>query len=150
VDPSNDDKTAPWPSSSILIYGTFGAKTPEGRRFHIRCTAALVAMVLGMILGTILNLAVHLPLAAGAAVPGLAFAFIAWEFRRYVLSLDELARRIQLEAIAWTYLTGLVLAMLAGGFLLVYPVDFHFLNPFWYIFLEPIRAVWLYVVSRRY
>ena len=40
-------------------------------------------------------------------LPGGAFAYIAWSLRGYLLALDELARRVQLEAMSWTYLTGM-------------------------------------------
>ena len=82
-----------------------------------------------------------------AFAPGAAFIYIAWEFRKYLSALDELARRIQLESIAWTYLCGLALAMLFGGLGMVYGWR---LNPLWFIVLEPVRAGWLYFVSRRY
>ncbi len=82
-----------------------------------------------------------------ALAPGGTFIYIAWEFRRYLSALDELARRIQFESIAWTYLSGLALAMLLGGVGLVYNWRF---NPAWFIVLEPVRAGWLYLVSRRY
>ena len=142
------ERNTSWPGSSILIWGTFGTKTPEGRRYHNRCTAALAFMVAGAILSN------FLPSGPSrffqAVIPGAAFTFIAWEFRRYLLALDELARRIQLEAIAWTYLTGLGLSMLLGGILFSYTLPVWFPGPWYYIFLEPVRAVWLYVISRRY
>ena len=78
------------------------------------------------------------------------FGFISWEFRRYLNALDELARRIQLEALAWTYLTGLTIACALGGVMLAYDLRPWFPSPFWFILLEPIRGLWLYVVSRRY
>jgi hypothetical protein len=84
--------------------------------------------------------------------PGVTYSYIAWEFRKYVLALDELARRIQLEAIAWTYLTGWAVAALVGGVALVYGWHWNrlWLNPLWFVFLEPVRACYLYYVARRY
>jgi hypothetical protein len=38
-----------------------------------------------------------------ALVGGIVIPYIALEFRHYLSQLDELARRMQLEAIAWTY-----------------------------------------------
>jgi hypothetical protein len=85
-------------------------------------------------------------------VPGIAYSYIAWELRRYILALDELARRIQLEAIAWTYLTGLAVAALVGGVALAYGWQWSslWLNPLWFVFLEPVRGCFLYYVARRY
>jgi len=79
--------------------------------------------------------------------PGVAFSYMAWEFRKYLAAMDELERRIHMESITWTYLSGLAIAMLLGGFSQVYGWR---LNPAWFILLEPVRARWLYFVSRRY
>jgi hypothetical protein len=146
--PPRDDSPN-WPAAPILTYGTFGARTPAGRRYHIRSGIALAAMVVCMLAGALIRFfgsTNRLELLT-AFVPGAAFIYIAWEFRRYLAALDELARRIQLESIAWTYLSGLAIAMLLGGLALVYGWRF---NPFWFIVLEPVRAGWLYFVSRRY
>jgi hypothetical protein len=146
-------RTAPeqpttWPGSSILIWGTFGSSTPEGRRYHRRCCFALGLLFVGH------WTAASLPHTAGqllvAILPGAAFAFISWEFKRYLDALDELARRIQLEALALTYLTGLTLACALGGVMRAYDLEPWFFGPLSFIWLEPVRAVWLYAVSRRY
>ena len=138
-----------WPTASMLAYGTFGGRSPAGRRFHFRCFVALAAMALWFLFGAPLR--PHTPKSVldivTALVPGASFAYIAREFRRYLSALDELARRIQVESIAWTYLCGLAVAMLLGGIGLVY--DWRF-NAAWFIVLEPVRAGWLYFVARRY
>jgi len=90
-----------------------------------------------------------------------SISYIAWELRRYLTQLDELARRMQLEAIAWTYVTGFVLAAWFGVLLTVLALFSHssshwpfkallLASPFLYFLLEPIRAGWLYYLSRRY
>jgi hypothetical protein len=101
----------------MLTWGTFGAGSPAGRRYHFRSGLALAAVVVCILGSAFVRatsgngiLAVIL-----AVTPGFAFAYIAWEFQKYLSSLDELARRIQLESIAWTYLCGLAAAMLLGG-----------------------------------
>ena len=98
--------------------------------------------------------AAGLPRAAGdiltAILPGAAFGFIGCEFKRYIDALDELARRIQLEAVAWTYLTGFTAACALGGVMLAYDLEGWFPNPLWFTLLEPVRGLWLYVVARRY
>src|SRR5580658_9348968 len=133
-----------WPVCAMLSYGTFGKQTPAGRRYHIRAAIALATMVVLWPAATFL--AKHFPitpwLVIQALTPGVAFAYIAWEFRRYLLSLDELGRRIQFESIAWTFLTGLVIAALLGGVALAYGSHWDpiWLNPFWFILLEPVRA----------
>ena len=145
---TSDQDTTTWPGSSLLVWGTFGTSTPEGRRYHRRCCLALGVLFVGYFI------AAGLPPAAGdivtAVLPGAMFGFISWEFRRYLNALDELARRIQLEALAWTYLTGLTISSALGGVMLAYDLRPWFPNPFWFILLEPIRGLWLYMVSRRY
>ncbi len=84
--------------------------------------------------------------------------YIAWEFRRYLHQLDELARRMQLEAMACTYITGFVIAAWLGvlwpfsHFLVNWPYKptVLFMIPFLYFLLEPVRAGWLYYLSRHY
>jgi hypothetical protein len=144
-DPAEDrsaNNSPQWPTAPMLMYGTFGTRSPAGRRYHFRSGLALAAMVVCMLSGVLLSAPVLTALA-----PGAAFVYIVWEFRKYLSALDELARRIQLESIAWTYLSGLAVAMLLGGLGLVYG---WLPNPLWFIVLEPVRAGWLYFVSRRY
>ena len=146
-----------WPASAMLGYGTFGMRTPAGRRYHLRTAIALIAMlvlaaVVAMLGVRFPNNSLWRPLLS--LVPGAGFCYIVWEFRRYILALDELARRIQLEAILWTYLTGLGVATLVGGVVMVYGWEWNllwlWLNPLWYGFLEPVRGCFLYFVARRY
>ncbi len=144
---TSNDETTTWPGSSLLFWGTFGTSTPEGRRYHRRCYTAMGLMLIGFIGGAAL-----LPPAARdiviAAVPGIGIGYISWEFRRYLSALDELARRIQLEALAWTYLSGFTIACAVGG--VVHAYDLPFPSPLWFAVMEPLRGVWLYAVSRRY
>jgi hypothetical protein len=78
--------------------------------------------------------------------------------RRYLMALDELARRMQFEAMAWTYLTGMVLAVWLATLAPLshtllywdYRQTLLLLLPFAYMLLEFVRAGWLYILSRRY
>jgi hypothetical protein len=135
-----------WSKPSLFWSGTFGCRTPAARRFFWRSTIAVAAPLLWWSLrywtrDTIPHARMDevLPFALGAG-----FAYWAVEFRRYLNSLDELERRIQLESIAWTYLTGLVACMFFGGFL-----GFA-VNPAWVIALEPFRGAYLYFGARRF
>lgn len=134
-----------WPIGAILGYGTLGSSTPAGRRYHRRSGMALSALLVWMVVVASFDhstLRLVTPL-----VPGLVFVYIVYEFRRYLLALDELARRMHMEALAWTYLTGLALAMIVGG--LSARLGWQ-VNPMWFIVLEPVRAWFLFVASRRY
>jgi hypothetical protein len=106
-------------------------------------------MLIGLTLGEIVLLTLYnvyhlewLKTASGC-LPAVAFAYIAWALRRYLLALDELARRLQLEAMAWTYLCGLPVALLLWGLGIT-------INPLLILVLEPVRGMWLYILSRRY
>jgi hypothetical protein len=135
---------ARWPTCAIWMWGTLGGES--GRRYNRRASIALVIMALALA-GT----------AAGkwkpllAITPGFAFLYIVHEFRKYVAEQDELGRGIMFEAMAWTYVTAGVLAMFAGGIVMAYGLRF---DPLWailgLIMIEPLRAVFLYRVVRRY
>src|SRR5262245_11369525 len=109
-----EDRDSKWPSLSMLMYGTFGSQTAEGARYHRQCWRTLIGLTLGEIL--LLTLyhvyRVEWLKTASGCLPAVAFAYIAWALRRYLLALDELARRLQLEAMAWTYLCCLPIATL--------------------------------------
>jgi hypothetical protein len=140
---------AAWPLCTMLAYGTFGGGHPAARRYHVRTGVALALLVAGLFVVSIARSffpreIVHI---LSAFAPGATLVYIAWEFRRYLLSIDELARRLQFESIVWTYLTGFALASILGGIGML--LDWK-LNPIWFVALEPIRGIWLYVISRRY
>jgi hypothetical protein len=89
---------------------------------------------------------------ATAILLPIVFSYIVLEFRKYLLSLDELVLRLQLEAMAWTYASGFVLTAIlcAIWFESLGKVDLAWFCPVWFILLEPVRAGWLYFLSRRY
>ena len=135
-----------WPACAMLGWGTFGSHDLAGRRYQTRAAIALALMLAGMVLTGLLHLRPLL-----AIVPGAAFFYIAYEFRRYLSSLDELARRIMMESITWTYLIAGVVAMVLMGIIIAYDLEFH---PLWVVvgssLLEPVRGTSLYFVARRY
>ena len=134
-----------WPVGAIFGYGTLGSGTPAGRRYHRRSSIALLVLVGWIILAS--NVRDSTIRMITPIMPGAVFLYIVYEFRRYLLALDELARRMQMEALAWTYLTGLAVAMVVGG--LSTTAGWR-INPMWFVILEPVRALFLYVASRRY
>ncbi|HEY4365463.1 MAG TPA: hypothetical protein VGN17_31170 [Bryobacteraceae bacterium] len=146
---------AKWPLGSILIWGTFGKNSAEGRCFHRRCLGAFLFLGVGWLASFLIA---RFLLPAGSwrnfdfvamyyLLVGVAFSFIAWAFWKYLGELDELARRLQLEAVALTYLTGFC----AFGFLAAFGyLTGWTVNPVWFIVLEPIRAFWLRYLVRRY
>jgi hypothetical protein len=148
-----------WPASPMLLWGIFGTKTAAERRVLMRSCYAGAVAVCWILIAFRLHLTdrpLFLPITA--TMSGAVITFIAWEFRRYLLQLDELARRMQFESMAWTYLTGFVLAGWLGVLVPFshtlmhwpYKPGFLLLSPFLFFLLEPVRALWLYYVSRRY
>src|SRR5260370_32997873 len=90
-----------WPVGSMLFFGTFSSRTSEGRRYHIRCYAALFLVVVLLIAAFLVRQYVpRLSAAAVAAVPGSGFAYIGWDLRRSLMALAELARRHQPPGVA--------------------------------------------------
>jgi hypothetical protein len=146
---------AKWPMKTILFVGYFGNKSPEGRRYHNRYCIASVLFVIALF--TWLLVTPRLP----HSVPidplngiifhlllGGLFSFIAWSFWKYLQELDELARGMQLQAIALTYLTGLG----AMSFLGLLGIVAHWnIDPLVaFMLLEPVRGFWLWRLARRY
>lgn len=145
---ASSEERSPWPCRSLVLWGTFGTTTPVGRRYHNRSLAALaVFLLVHFLLGAWRD--VPAVRALIALTPGAVFGFIAWELRRYLLALDELSRRIQMEAITWTYLLGLVAAMAWAGLATAYGSSWY-LHPAWFLLLEPVRGFVLRSVARRY
>jgi len=147
-----------WPRCAMLMWGVFSTKTPQGRQY-VRASYAAAAMVIVPTFLFFIHQHWHMHYMSkrlfttviAVAMPS-AISLIVWEFRKYLLSLDELARRLQLEAMACTYLTGFIMAsVLCGIWLEALPnVDAIWFCPLWFALLEPVRAGWLYALSRRY
>ena len=135
---------AHYSAGTILALGTFGCKTPAGRRYHNRCMAALAAMAIGTVAVAFLPPELR---AWGWPVGGLGFSYISWEMWRYVTGIDELERRLQMEALAWTYLVAMAAAVALGSISLFLRWN---INPVLLLFLEPLRAWRLYVIAKRY
>ena len=121
-----------WPAAAMLGYGTFGMRTPAGRRYHIRTAIALISMVVIALAIAAIALEAPQPGVGDGSLPGVLCRVLLHclgEFRRYILALDELARRIQLEAVLWTYLTGMAVATFVGGIAMVYGWEW---SPLWH------------------
>ena len=147
-----------WPKSAMLMWGIFSTRTPAGRRYVRQCVMALAILTLPSLF-FLVQIPFHFhyltPRTFGRATTALlplGFSYIAWAFRKYLQSLDELARRLQIEAMAWTYLTGFVLMALLTAIWLesVGKINLAWFCPIWFSLLEPVRAGWLYVLTRRY
>lgn len=147
-----------WSACAAFFWGTLGTGAPAERRYKAR--SAMSAMILVGWGG--IAFALHFPpkvlVTFITLLSGVVITYIAWELRRYLLALDELARRMHMEAIAWTYLTGFVLAGWIGVFIILGRnlISYQnrqtllFMIPFLFFLLEAVRGAWLYHLSRRY
>lgn len=155
---ANGDESR-WSALRIVLFGTFGGGSAAERRYLCRSGIALAVAAAWAAIVVIFHFhpkRIFLPLTL--LVGSSSITYVAWELRRYLLALDELARRMQLEAMAWTYLSGMVLAAWLGVLaplshtvlLWDYRQTLILLFPFAYMLLEFVRAGWLYILSRRY
>lgn len=143
-------EAAPWPYTSLLLFGFFGADTPEGRRLARRTTGALALTVASLIGLQIVSpggpAAAVLALLAPVGVVGVGVAYA-----RYLAALDELARLLQLKAFALAYgvvmalgMAGVAVAM-AGGWRLGARGLYSLL-----VLAEPLRGAALAYLAKRH
>ncbi len=146
------DQASEWSDAAMLITGTMGARTAAEKRYY-RCVWSVCILL--AIWATWIAWPGHIavPLwqkCIGALTPGVLFIFNVFEFRRYLSSLDELARKLQYESIAWTYLSGLVVWGFLFGLITAAGWMPGILAFGWFIFLEPLRGTLLYWFAHRY
>jgi hypothetical protein len=137
-----------WPLWSMLLFGHFGEDaTPDSLRADRRARIAIAAFV-------IVAAVVYVAPGLGSiprqhvvtALVGPQLAYLAWERWRYAAGLDELARRVYLEAFAITYLAALPLFSFGA---VLESLGGWTLSPIAFLILEPIRAGVLTWRSRR-
>jgi hypothetical protein len=150
-----------WSTCEMLLWGALGTKSNGERRYKTRNALAASVVVCWALFAFAMHLHPKIIVSTTVFLAAFLTSYIAWELRRYLTQLDELARRMQLEAMALTYLTGFVLAVWFGVLLTFMVLFSHapmhwplksllLASPFLYFLLEPIRAGWLYYLSRRY
>lgn len=152
---STDHNAAPessgWAYRSLLSMGYFGPDTQSGRDLRRRVTVGALLTALGPGLGRIPTLPAGR--AVGALLAPLGIVVIIWAYCRYLARLDELGRLIQLESLALSYGTVMVL----GAFWLGFNVtDFAFATSaggavvfYTLVLAELLRGVALAVLARR-
>jgi len=145
----------------MFLWGALGTKSNAERRYKTRTAISVVVILCWVLFAFAMHLRPKIVGSTTVLLAGCWTSYIAWELRRYLTQLDELARRMQLEAMALTYLTRLVLAAWLGVLVMLmalfspsfkhWPFQLLLLaSPFLYFLLELIRAGWLYYLSRRY
>jgi hypothetical protein len=156
------DENSFWSASDMVFRGTFGTGTLAERRFLSRTRIASAAVLCAVLLIAIafrFHL-LHQPTMGLITLflPGPLATYIALEGRKYFLTLDELTRRVELEAMAWTYATGSIAAMwlcsIAYALTLRWPLDPKLLS--WIpilvfvVVLGLIQGGYRYLLARRY
>jgi hypothetical protein len=145
-----------WPVREMLMRGTFGTKTPAERQLVRRSRAIVIIFYALLVAGRFypkrINLAWLLFLAAAF------ITYYAWEKRKYFHSLDELARRIELEGMAWAYAIG-VLATLWLAAIASVTSTHWMLNSKFYpwgpillfgVLMASVKGAYRYIATRRY
>lgn len=152
ADPRTESPSS-WPYASLLLVGTFGARSPAERRLAVwsalaltACVAALFALAAG-VESALARYLLALVLPGSVATIGRAQAL-------YLRSLDDLSRRIQLEAAAFAYGAALFLGFAWVGWLAAHGIgDVATAGPgllMSLVLAEPLRGIALVRVARKY
>lgn len=139
-------KEASWPYATLLLLGFFGTGDPAGKRLAWRTTGGLLLLIAAFIGAEAARGYSALANALLLTTP-LTVAFLVWSYKEYLGALDELSRKIQLEAFAWAY--GAALVVLVGWFALVTATGVY-VSPLWILLTEGFRGLALVMVARRY
>lgn len=143
------DDAAEWPYATLFFFGSFGTHTPAGRRLRRESGLSLAVVVAGIIL---VNAQLPVPVLIGAIGLALGVAGMGWSYSRYLGSLDELGRLMQLKAFSFSYGAVMTLAAALTGAWRV--VGGGTIDPLAFLVVlvlaEPLRGVALVVLARRY
>lgn len=141
---------AAWPYASLLIFGYFGSGDAGGRRLARRTTAALALIVLGS-LGATGAFDIGVPQLVWVLAIPLGVALIGWSYARYLGTLDELSRMIQLQAMAFAYFATMVLFFTAVANALRQPdAQLPMFTVMLVVLAEPLRGMALVYFAHKY
>ena len=129
--------------------GTFGRDSEAGRRYHRQAFGALLGLAVVVAACVMMRKLWGAGVAlwvAGVGTP-VVFAYIMWSYYRYVHELDELARRVQLEAVLFAFIFVVLGAIVASS---VWMFTGWVAHPIWFLLAEPVRGLGLVLAARRY
>ena len=137
------------PTWSMLMYGHFfGDASPRSQRAKRRARIGMLVFLCAFLAASFVpGLTREARSVIVGALVGSALTYSAWEAWRYTTGLDELARRLYLEAFAITYLIGLAMFSTLG---MLEDVAGWKVSPMVFMVLEPVRAAVLTWRSRRF
>jgi hypothetical protein len=140
-------RSSQWPIVSMLLFGNFGEDaSPLSRRAARRSRIAVMVLVAAVLaVGVLPSVELSARRSLVSALVGVTLSYLAWEAWRYTTHLDELTRRLHLEAFAITYLIGLALFAILGALQNMAGVT---ITPLVFLALEPVRGVVLVCRTR--
>jgi hypothetical protein len=153
------DNGSTWPISAMLLWGSYGNRSETERRYLVRYRIVVVLAFSWILVGKMTGMQ---PKPAMGLItlflPALLFTYMAWEKRKYFLSLDELTRRIELDGMAWAYGIGVLTALWVGGLgyaaSLRWSLDPKLISwaPFFLLaaVLASVKGSYRYLATRRY
>ena len=140
-----------WPWASIVFFGTFGRLDTASRRYQKQSAIAVAIALAGFIGWAVLATLVREPWVSW--LPGIIFtatwAYVSVQAWKYISSLDEMSRSLQLEAMSITYLAGMPVFLFTFFFYNTTGWSWQFL-PLIYFALELVRGIVLALRARRY
>jgi hypothetical protein len=142
------DRSA-WPTLTMMLLGCFG-RDAGSTKWPKRSFYALAVMLIGMVgssalKGYVPELALSFFVTLNS---GLAMGIIYWTTWRYMQDLDELHRRVMFEAIAFSFVVTMTLAMTLGVLELAFRTNISIVWAF--VMGEILRGVGLVLASRKY
>ena len=144
-----DGETSRWPLWTMLLFGHLGADASrDSQRADRRSRIAIgIFVVLAVVVALSPGLEPGGRRHATAMLVAATLGYLGWQRWRYADALDELTRRLYLEAFAITYLVALALIPVLG--LLEHLIGWT-ASPLTFLALEPVRAIVLAWRSRRF
>jgi len=140
-----------WPWASMMFFGTFGRLDAPSRRYQKRSAVAFGLAIVGFLGWAVLGTLVREPWVSW--LPGLIFtaawAYTSVEGWKYISSLDEMSRSLQLESMAIAYLAGIPVFLFTFFFYRTAGWSWQHL-PLIYFGLELVRGIVLALRARRY
>jgi len=105
----SDDDRPSWPYLEMLVFGSFGSRTPAGRSARHRGYVWLAVFALSAVAVADITLPWAARVMFAVAVP-MAWVGFGWSSVRHFSEMDELTRLMHLEATAFAYSAVFVLA----------------------------------------
>jgi hypothetical protein len=142
-----------WPYASLILFGFFGARTPEGKKLAWQ-SALAASIMFAAALAILYDVGgAALQVLWALLIPG-GVVGLGWAFFRYLQALDELSQIIQLKAFSVAYGAAMVLyfVSLTHGLADQPPSIFPTGGGlgFWIVAAEPVRGAALVYLARKY